>query len=185
MRRQDGKQYSKIGLIGLRAGLQRHLSNEPWTVNYLLVSDPAFKESNDTMVGIFKLLSKQGLDVVQHHDPIDPKDMELLKSSGVIGTNDPIALQRLVWLSIALHLGRRGREGYRDMTTRTFTVRSDATGRRYLEHAYCEKTKNHQGDKLVTSYMPQGRIYEQPGDEHCPIKAYEFYLSMLNSDLDF
>ena len=68
------------------------------------MTDPAFKESNDTMVGLFKLLSKQGLDVVTHHDPIDPADIERLKTSNVIGTEDPVALQRLLWLNIALHL---------------------------------------------------------------------------------
>ena len=32
--------------------------------------------------------------------------------------------------------------------------------------------------------MPQGRMYEQPGDELCPIRAYELYVSLLNGDVD-
>ena len=40
------------------------------------------------MVGLFKVLSKQGFGVVQHHDTIDPCDIEKLKTSSVIGTED-------------------------------------------------------------------------------------------------
>ena len=36
-------------------------------------------------------------------------------------------------------------------------VNTDADGRRFLQQAFCEKTKNHQGDKPSNSYMPQGR----------------------------
>ena len=52
------------------------------------MTDPALKESNETMVGLFKELSKQGFGVVQHHDTIDPCDIEKLKTSSVIGTED-------------------------------------------------------------------------------------------------
>ena len=70
------------------------------------------------------------------------------------------------------------------MTTRTFTVNPDSTGRRYLEHSFCEQTKNQQGDRAGTSYMPQGRIYEQPDDELCPTRAYGKYVSLINGDVD-
>ena len=104
-RRQDGKPYSKTSLISLRAGLQCRLSNDSWFVNNVIVSDLAIKQGNETLVGLFKMLSKQGLDVVRHHDPIDQHDLNLLKSSGVIGTNNPQSLQRLVSLNVALLLG--------------------------------------------------------------------------------
>ena len=32
--------------------------------------------------------------------------------------------------------------------------------------------------------MPQGRIYEIEGDEHCPLRAYELYVSLINPELD-
>ena len=68
--------YSHLHLLRL----QSHLSNEPWLVNYLFMTDPALKESNETMVGLFKVLSKQGFGVVQHHDTIDPCDIGKLKN---------------------------------------------------------------------------------------------------------
>ena len=117
----------KLLYVGLRAGLQRHLG-------FNIVSDPVFKESNDTFSGIFKWISRQGLDVVSHHEPIDPKDIQKFKDSGIIGTNEPLALQRLNWLNIAIHFGRRGRESYREMTKSTFVIAE-------LILAYCTLVK--------------------------------------------
>ena len=176
VRRKDGKPYSKQAYISLRAGLQRHLSDGPWFASYLLVSDPVFKLSNDTMVGVFKWLAKQGLDNVTHHEPIDQNDIDKLKATGVIGTDNPLSLQRLVWLGVALHFGRRARENYRDMNMIFFIIKTDSDGRRYLQQAFCEKTKNHQADKASNSYKPQGRIYEQPGDSYCILRSYKLYI---------
>ena len=113
---------------------------------------------------------------------MDPKDIEQLKATNIIGTDNPLALQRLVWLGVALHYARRGRENYRSMTKSTFVINTGSDGRRFMEMAYCEKTKNHQADKASNSYKPQGRIYEQPGDNYCILSAYELYLSLLNVD---
>ena len=119
------------------------------------------------MIGVVKWLAKQDLDNIVHHEPMDQKDIDQLKASNVIGTDNPLSLQRLVWLGIGLHFGRRGRENYRNMNFKTFLIDTDSEGRRFLQMAYCEKTKNHQADKASNSYKPQGRIYEQPGDSYC------------------
>ena len=36
----------------------------------------------------------------------------------------------------------------------------------------------------VESYVPEGRVYEFPGDRLCPVSAYELYLEQLNPELD-
>ena len=122
VRRQDGKPYSKGAYISIRGGLQRHLANEPWGVHLLFGSDPAFSESNATMSGIFKCLARQGLDVTKHHEALEKADLIKLKSTGVIGTHNPWALQYLVWLNLAIHFGRRAQENYRAMHLNTFKV---------------------------------------------------------------
>ena len=55
IRRQDGKPYSKGAYISIRGGLQRHLANEPWGINIMFGSDPAFKESNLTIGGFLNV----------------------------------------------------------------------------------------------------------------------------------
>ena len=83
-----------------------------------------------------------------------------------------------------MQFARRGREGYRTMKKDTFKISVDSDGYRYIEHTFCEKTKNHQGKKAKDSYMAQGRIYESIGDEFCPVQAFELYLSLLDPELD-
>ena len=39
------------------------------------------------------------------------------------------------------------------------------------------------GDR-VESYVPEGRVYEFPGDRLCPVAAYELYLEKLNPELE-
>ena len=70
------------------------------------------------------------------------------------------------------------------MHLNTFKVKTDASGRRYLEQTVSEVTKNHKRDKPGNSYVPQGRIYEFLKEEHCPIRAFELYVSSLNGDID-
>ena len=88
-------------------------------------------------------MARQGLDVTKHHAALEQADLAKLKSTGVIGTNNPKSLQNLVWLNIALHFGRRGQENYREMGLNTFRVNTDASGRRYLEQTVSEITKNY------------------------------------------
>ena len=118
------------------------------------------------------------MDKVKHHQPIEGAELEKLRKTGTIGTHNPLALLRLVWLNIALHFARRGRENYRDMRKDTFCVRVDGNGHRFIEPTSCEKTKNHQGGRASESYMAQGRVYEVEGDELCPVRAFELYLSL-------
>ena len=150
----------------------------------MLSSDPAFQTSNSQMVGIFKCLARQGLDITKHHAALEKVDLEKLKSTGVIGTHNPQALQYLAWLNIALHFGRRGQENYREMSLDTFKVQVDPSGRRFLEQIQSEVTKNHKGDKIGNSYIPQGRMYEVLNDPYCPIRVYELYRSLLNEDIN-
>lgn len=170
--------------MGIRSALQRHLKGEPWNVKYNIVDDLVFTQSNEVMTAIFKKLSREGLDKIKHHNAIESGDFKKLKDSGAIGTSNPVSLLNLVWLNIAMQFARRGREGYRSMQTDTFRVGVDGDGHRYIEHTFCEKTKNHQGKKAKDSYMAQGRIYEIIGDEFCPVRAFELYLSLLNPEVD-
>ena len=62
VRRQNGKPYSKGAYEGIRAGLQRYLTNEH-QANFCLTSDPAFEKSNQKLNIIFeKISSTQGLE---------------------------------------------------------------------------------------------------------------------------
>ena len=98
--------------------------------------------------------------------------------------DNPKSLQRLVWLSLALHFGKRGSEGWRGMNKQTFVQSVDDEGRQYLEYGSCEKQKNHPRDVEAASYRSEARVYARPGNPLCPVAAYEMYLSLLHTELD-
>ena len=50
-----------------------------------------------------------GKSSVSHYKHIESGDIKKLKETGVIGTHSPKALLNLVWLSIAIQFGKRGR----------------------------------------------------------------------------
>ena len=125
-------------------------------------------------------MTSEGRDKSSHHNPIEPADMEKLVDSGTIGIDNPKSLQRLVWLSLALHFGKRGYEGWRRMTKHTLVQSVDAEGKIFLEYAACEKQKNHPGDVGAASYRPEARVYARPGSPLCPVEAYNKYLSVLH-----
>ena len=72
-----------------------------------------------------------GKSVVSHYKPIESGDFKNMVATGVMGTNNPKALQNLVWLSVALQFGKRGQEGYREMTKQTFRRGTDDAGLDY------------------------------------------------------
>ena len=184
LRKVDGEYYSKVAYTGIRAAIQRHLQNPPWNVTFCITKDSIFLHSNQVLAGMFKTLTKMGKSVVSHYKPIESGDMEKMVATGIMGTNNPKALQNLVWLSVALQFGKRGQEGYRDMTKHTFRRGTDDAGLDYYEYAVCESQKNHSGGSIASTYMPQGRMYAKPGEVLCPVAAMDKYISLLHPALN-
>ena len=40
------------------------------------------------------------------------------------------------------------------------------------------------GDSNTDTHIPEGRVYEFPGDRLCPVAAYEMYLEKLHPGLE-
>ena len=57
-RTRDNKEYSKSGLKGIRAGLQRHLEGKPWYRKCVISTDKAFMEANQAFNGVLAKLKK-------------------------------------------------------------------------------------------------------------------------------
>ena len=99
-------------------------------------------------------------------------------SSGVLGIDNPVSLQHKVYVEVALHFCRRGREGLREHTKNSFCEKVDSDGRTYINLSFNELEKNHQGlGKGDETEEP--RMYEQ-GGENCPLKSFRTYLSKLH-----
>ena len=86
-------------------------------------------------------------------------------------------------MNLMLHLGRRGREGLRDLKKDSFIERRDENGNLYVGLRYLEKEKMRQGAESDGINERDGRMYEQPGP-HCPVQLLRNYLARLNDQSD-
>ncbi|CAB4036648.1 PREDICTED: uncharacterized protein LOC105327636 [Paramuricea clavata] len=79
----------------------------------------------------------------------------------VFYTDTPNGLLNKVWFEIMYYLCRRGQENLRAMTTETFDISTDSSGKRYIHQKKDELDKNHRDTS--TGAVTQGRMYELPG----------------------
>ena len=107
--------------------------------------DREFLQANQVFQGIIKNLRRSGLDVTKHKSSISKPDFEKMYSSKVLSNDDPISLQRKVFVEMGLHFARRGREGLRKLKKTDFDVKNDANGREYDTIKHNEYEKNHTG----------------------------------------
>ena len=75
-RTRHGEKYSKNALVGLRAGINRHLTSPPYSLKINIMKDREFMTSNHTLLGMVKELKKDGLDKTQHKRAIPEADVQ-------------------------------------------------------------------------------------------------------------
>ena len=133
--------------------------------------DREFQGSNQVFYGNMRTLRQAGLDRSRHKDAVTENDMRKMYSSGVLSIDNPVSLQHKVYVEVALHFCRRGREGLRELTKNSFCEKVDSDGRSYITLGFNELEKNHQGlGKGDETEEP--RMYEQ-GGENCPLKKLQ------------
>ena len=95
---------------------------------------------------------------------------------------DPERLLEFVWFSICFYFGRRGREGWRELTKQSFGIKKDDSGARYVTEMQTERTKNYQGgSKQKDQTYSDVRMYENSSPLD-PVGSFEFYILHLNSN---
>ena len=86
---------------------------------------------------------------------------------------------------VTLNFARRGRENLRSLKYDCFAFSTDDNGCDYVEMAYNEATKNHQGDNLKDrDHEIRPRMYAS-GTESCPVASLRQYLSHRNPNTDY
>ena len=142
--------------------------------------DRPFQDANQVFFGKIRKPRQDGLDRTKHKDAVRAGDMAELYEGGTLAIDNPVALQRKVYLEVSLHFCRRGREGLRELWKDSFVVKTDENGREYVTLGYNELEKNHQGlEKNDIGEEP--RMYGQAGDL-CPVSSFKLYISKLHSE---
>ena len=177
-----GQEYSKSSLVGLRAGINRHLQNPPYKRNISIMNNSQeFGSSNRMLFAVIKKLKQQGKDVTTHYPAISADDLLKIQSTDGFDVSDPIQLQEKCFFNIQLHFARRGRENFRNLCKSSFMLSKDDTGREFLEFKYHEKTKNHAS---IDSFQTKPRLYASEKTENCPLAAIKLYMAKLDPNCD-
>lgn len=179
---EKGQPLTPSALTGIRAAIHRHITSAPLSRNMNILQDSDFMSANKMFESKTKLFTKDNNVKPQHKASIETGDMEKIakyfregQSDGVWTSNE--RLLEFVWFTICFHFGRRGREGWRELTKHSFEIKSDDRGVRYLAEKLTEQTKNHQGgSKQSDQLYSDVRMYET-STALDPVAAFEFYLT--------
>ena len=83
------------------------------------------------------------------------------------------------------YLGRRGREGWRELTKNSLEFKHDDQNKEYITIKHTEQTKNNQGgSKQKDQDYTDVRMYGLPGSSMDPISSLKLMLSKLHPDCE-
>ena len=81
-------------------------------------------------------------------------------------------------------MGKREKEGLRELTKSSFSIKQNSQGCKYLELNYNEAAKKSQGGD-INEMNDQAIILAKPGNGKCLIYSYKLYMSKLTEITDF
>ena len=183
---EKGQPLTPSTLTGIRAAIHRQLTSAPISRSMNIMQDSEFLSANKMFEAKCKLYTKEMNPKPTHKSSIAAGDMLKLRgyfSEGLDSNNswaDPERLLQFVWFSLCFHFGRRGREGWRELSKQSFGIKTDDSGARYVTEIQTEQTKNYQGgSKQKDQAYSDVRMYENstPLD---PVGSFEFYISRLH-----
>ena len=105
-----------------------------------------FLSANKMFKAKCKLYTKEMNPKPTHKSSIAAGDMLKLRgyfSEGLDLNNswaNPERLPQFVWFSLCFHFGRRGREGWRELSKQSFGIKTDDSGARYVTEIPPDRT---------------------------------------------
>ena len=175
---KDKKDLTPSALTGIRAAIHRTITSQPISRPINILKDPEFLQANKMFKVVGKSYYKKGNPKPKHKSPIKSGDMQKLKS--YFSCDNPEKLVEFVWFCLCYYLGRRGREGWRELTKDSLEFNKDDQDKEYVTVKHTEQTKNHQGGyKQKDQNYTDMRMYEIPSSTLDPVAALKFMLSKL------
>ena len=177
VKKRNGDDFSKSMLVGIRSGINRHLSLPPYKKSFNIMNDSVFSSSNLMLKSLITDLKKKGLDTASHHPNISNIDLKKIMDENSFDLNSPEELQQHVFFNTQYFFCRRGRENLRNLTKKSFNFDID-DGQEFCELSFNEFTKNHK-----ESTAPKPRMYAT-GQTNCPVASLKLYLQKLSQKSD-
>ena len=126
---------------------------------------------------MIKTHRKNGQDKAKHHPHVTEADLKLLRESTALSPDNPLGLVSKVWFDLQLCLARRGREGTREQTASSFSIKVDEAGEEYVSLSFNPETKNHKQPNNQNKENLRGAMYAEPGNPRCPVLCFKKYLA--------
>ena len=191
VKNKKGENYSKSSMVNLRSGLNWFLIYPPNSRVINLMKNDTFQNANLIFKGKIRENKKKGLDTSQPKTDIAQDDVKKLNEEyfkpGLANGNTEVLLHK-VFFDIMFHTGRRGKEGLRALSKKSFQVKTAADGKEFIKITFNEVTKKNQGDQnssgLATLHNNHAIINEQKTSELCPVNTFKHYLANLNEKCD-
>ena len=176
-------------MINLRSGLNRYLQAPPYSNNFDLMSDRIFTQANLVFTGRLRDNKEKGLDTTSPCTSIEKEDIEKLFQEyflKTLGDNlDTEVLLHKVFFDIMYYMGRRGKEGLRNLSKDSVIIKKSPSDEEFIEITFNEKTKKNQGDTLSAAtnalHNDHHVITEIKDSILCPICSFKMYLDLLNT----
>lgn len=135
-RREDGQPYPPSSISNILAGLYRHckavVRDFPYFMNR---RDQRFRELTGAIQVRFQELRGEGVGAVVKHAAVVTHDEEdTLWKSGIIGIDDPLALQRAVFFYVGKVFCLQGGQEQRDLKPSQFVRSSNPDCYTYVEN---------------------------------------------------
>ena len=142
---KKGTPYSKSGMINLHAGINRYLQNPPFNHTFDIMNDAIFLPANKVFTGLMRDNKEKGYDISKPRESIDQEDMKKLFNEyfkpGIKTLNTQVLLHK-VFFDFMHYTGCHAKEGLRELSKKSFEVKTGSDGLEYVEITFNEKTKN-------------------------------------------
>ena len=184
VRQENGEQYNPSTIRGILCGLNRTMKERGADFSILNKNDPAFRELMLTLDSITSNLHRCGVGVTRKNAPVIPIDHEnVFWDKGLLGFDDPKALQRATFFCVGLHFVLRGVEEQHQLKRKQI-VRHPADFAVYSEEVYYEYTeyvskKNQHRFKDINSRSTSVRVFASPEGKHCAVRVLDAYIQKL------
>lgn len=178
-------------MINLRAGLNRYLQSPPYNRIINLMRNDTFQNANSVFTGVLRHNKQQGFDNSHRRTAISKADLNKVYNEyflpGLAADNPEILLHK-VFFDLIYYLGRRGKEGLREIQKDWFETKTTSDGKKYIIIAVNEVTKKNQGDRTSTRmndvHNDKNIMLEMPGSPRCPVSSFNRYMSLLNPQIN-
>lgn len=176
---------SPSGLRGLRAAIHRTLTSPPFSRDINIMSDRQFSQTNKMFEAICKQYVQKANPKPKHHPAIAKGDLGRLALYLNQYKSSPEILLHCFWFLLCYNFARRGGEGWRALTRKSFAVSTDDQGCKYLSMTHTEKNKNWQGGSSSKAWdYSDTRAYgiNIEGVNLNIVEVFQYYLARLHPD---